>query len=71
MHYLRNIEIKIKTKIKDLSLNADALSVIVHEQTQAFSKFYRRHFDLVSKYNVGLQHFFCKVFLNQNFMATL
>ena len=36
----------------------------------AFSKFYRRHFDIVSKYNVGLKHFFCKVFLNLNFIAT-
>ena len=35
-----------------------------------FQKFYLRHFDLVSKYNVGLKHFFSKVFLNLNFMAT-
>ena len=26
-----------------------------HKLRQAFSKFYRRHFDLVSKYNVGLK----------------
>ena len=37
---------------------------------KAFSKFYRRHFDIVSRYNVGLKHFFCKSFLNLNFMAT-
>ena len=30
-----------------------------HKLRKAFSKFYRRHFDLVSKYNVGLKHFFC------------
>ena len=41
-----------------------------HKLRKAFSKFYRRHFDLVSKYNVGLNHFFCKVFLNLNFMPT-
>ena len=41
-----------------------------HKLRKAFSKLYRRHFDLVSKYNVGLKHFFCKVFLNLNFMAT-
>ena len=36
-----------------------------------FSKFYRRQFDLVSKYNVGLKkNFFCKAFLNISFMAT-
>ena len=26
-----------------------------HKRRKAFSKFYRRHFDLVSKYNVGLK----------------
>ena len=26
-----------------------------HKIRQAFSKFYRRHFDIVSKYNVGLK----------------
>ena len=41
-----------------------------HKLRKAFSKFYRRHFDLVSKHNVGLKHFFSKVFLNLNFMAT-
>ena len=28
-----------------------------HKLRNAFSKFYRWHFDLVSKYNVGLKHF--------------
>ena len=42
-----------------------------HQLRKAFSKFYLRHFDLVTKYNVGLKHFLCKVFLNLNFMATL
>ena len=37
-----------------------------HKLRKAFSKLYWRHFDLVSKYNVGLKHFFCKVFLNRN-----
>ena len=41
-----------------------------HKPRKAFSKFYRRHFDLVSKYNVGLKTLFCKVNLNLNFMAT-
>ena len=26
-----------------------------HKLRKAFSKFYRRHFDIVSKYNVGLK----------------
>ena len=33
---------------------------------QVFSKFYRRHFYLVSKYDVGLKHFFSNCFLNLN-----
>ena len=41
-----------------------------HKLRKAFSKFYRRHFDIVSKYNVGLKHFFCKAFHSLNFMAT-
>ena len=32
---------------------------------KAFSKFYQRHFDIMSKYNVGF-----KAFQNLNFMAT-
>ena len=41
-----------------------------HKLRKAFSKSYRWHFDLVFKYNVGLKHFFYKVFLNLNLMAT-
>ena len=41
-----------------------------HKLRKAFPKFYRRHFDIVSKYNVGLKHLFCKAFQNLNFMAT-
>ena len=37
---------------------------------KAFSKFYRRHFDIVSKYNVGLKTLFWKAFQNLNFMGT-
>ena len=41
-----------------------------HKLCKAFSKFYQRHFDLVSKYKVGLKTLFCKVFLNLIFMVT-
>ena len=41
-----------------------------HLIRKAFSKFYRRHFDIVSKYHVGLKYFFCKAFYNLNFIAT-
>ena len=40
-----------------------------HKLRRAFSKFYRRNFDIVSKYNVGLKYFFCEVFLNLNLMG--
>ena len=36
-----------------------------HKLRKAFSKFYRRHFDLVSKYNVG-----CKTILLQGLSET-
>ena len=41
-----------------------------HKLRKVFLKFYWRHFYLVSKYNVGLKHFFWKVFQNLNLMAT-
>ena len=41
-----------------------------HKLRKVFSKCYRRHFDLVSKYNYGLKTLLCKAFLNLNFMAT-
>ena len=34
-------------------------------------KFYRWHFDLVSKYNIGLKHFFCKLFYEPEFYGNL
>ena len=33
-----------------------------HKIRKAFSKFYRRHFDIVSKYNVGLKTTFARPF---------
>ena len=40
-----------------VSLTAKPLrqGYIYHKLRKTFSKFYRRHFDLVSKYNVGLK----------------
>ena len=38
-----------------------------HALHKALSKFYRRHFDIVSKYNVGLKTLLLQ---NLNFMAT-
>ena len=36
-------------------LNGTSSTKIYHKLRKAFSKFYRRHNDLVSKYNVGLK----------------
>ena len=40
-----------------------------HKIRKAFSKLYRPHFDIVSKYNVGLKHFLCKPYQNLTFMG--
>ena len=37
---------------------------------KTFSKVYRRHYELVSKFNVGLKHFRIKANRNRNFMVT-
>ena len=42
-----------------------------HKLRKAFSKFNRRHFDLVSKYNVGIKTLLLQgLFLNLNVLAT-
>ena len=42
-----------------------------HKLRKAFSNFYRRHSDLVSKFNVGHKNLFCnKAYRNSNFMVT-
>ena len=41
-----------------------------HKLRKAFSKFYRRHYELISKFNVGLNHFYIKACVDQNFMVT-
>ena len=38
--------------------------------SKAFSKFDRWHFDIVSKYNVGLKTLLLQGFQNMNFVAT-
>ena len=43
------------TRNKVLTANPLRLGDRYHELRKAFSKFYRRHFDIVSKYNVGLK----------------
>ena len=40
-----------------------------HNHRKTFSKFYRRHYELISKFNVGLKTLL-RAFRNQNFMVT-
>ena len=41
-----------------------------HKLRKAFSKFYRRHFDIVSKYNVGLKTLLLQGLSEPDFMTT-
>ena len=41
-----------------------------HKLRKAFSKFYRRHYELISKFIVGLKSLYIKACRNQNFMVT-
>ena len=41
-----------------------------HKPGKGFSKFYRRHYELISKYDTRLKHFCYKAYRNLNFMAT-
>ena len=68
---------RVSSPVDDFNIRNKVLTAILlrqgyeyHKLRKAFSKFYLRHFDLVSKCNVGLKQFFSKVFLNLNFMST-
>ena len=41
-----------------------------HKLRKAFSKFYRRHYELFSKFNVGLKSLLHQGLSNQNYMVT-
>ena len=41
-----------------------------HKLRKTFSKFYRRHYELVSKFNVGLKTLLHQAYRNRNFMVT-
>ena len=45
----------INTRNKVLTAKLPRQGYLYHKLRKAFSKFYRRHFDIVSKYNVGLK----------------
>ena len=58
------------TRTKCLTTNLLKHGYRYHKLRKAFSKFYRRHNESVSKFNVGLNHFYIKAYRNQNFMVT-
>ena len=41
-----------------------------HKLRKTFSKFYRRHYELASKFNVGLKPLLHQAYRNRNFMVT-
>ena len=42
-----------------------------HKLKKAFFRFYRRHYEMILKFNVGLKkNFYIKAYRNQNFMGT-
>ena len=41
-----------------------------HKLRKTFSKFYRQHYELISKFNVALKHCCIKACRNRNFMMT-
>ena len=41
-----------------------------HKLRKTFSKFYRRHYELVSKFSVGLKTICIEAYRNRNFMVT-
>ena len=51
------------TRIKVLTAKNLRQGYRYHKIRKAFSKFYRRHFDIVSKYNVGLNPRVCFILL--------
>ena len=57
-------------RIKSLTAKLLQQGYRYHKLRKAFSKFYRRHYGLVSKFNVGLKHFCTKAYRNRSFMVT-
>ena len=59
-----------KSRNKSLAAKLLQQDYRYHKLRKTFSKFYRRHNELVSKFNVGLKHFRIKAYRNRNFMVT-
>ena len=66
---------RVSSHVYDFNIRNKVLTGILliqgyryHKLRQMFSKLYRRHFDLGSKYNVG--QLICKAFRNLSFMET-
>ena len=69
---------RVSSHVADFNARNKSLTVKLFQQgyryytlQKTFFKFYRRHYELVSKFNVGLTHFCIKTYRNRNFMVTL
>ena len=58
----------INNRNKFLTANLLKQGYRYHKLRKAFSKFYRRHFELIEKYHVSLKNLCNKVFVIPNFM---
>ena len=63
----------MSSQVVDFNTRSKVLTRIYryHKHRKVYSKFYRRHFDLVSKYNIGLKIFFLPVLSGPIFYGDL
>ena len=59
------------TRNKVLTAKLLRMGYRYHKIRKAFSKFYRRHFDIVSKYNIGLKRLLLQDLLESEFYGDL
>ena len=46
---------RVCSQVEDFNARNDCLTYRYHNLRKAFSKFYRRHYELISKFNVGFK----------------
>ena len=62
---------RVSSHVDDFNTRNKVLTAnLLRQIRKAFSKFYRRHFDIVSKYNVGLKRLLLEGLSEPNFMGT-
>ena len=67
---------KVSSHVVDFNARNESLTAKLlqqgyryHKLRKTFSKFYHRHYELVSKFSVGLKHFCIKAYRNRTFMV--